>query len=491
MALAQLGLHLQKQWALPATQKKTTSETARGSPSVCLPPPVTHAAPVPPAAGHRGSAAPRPPAPASLGLRRMSANTRTRKRRRRDASAFSSRPVPPTNAPSPFPGEPTAAASRSVPPEQAAASPGSAGQQPQGSQGRRDPSRPRAGERGRGAARQRRPGRTPATPPQPRTGRGGRPRQSRRRPGKPRRTGAPASRSHELALAVPVGRRSETGGCPPGGERAAAPAPRAPLWAAPPRASRRAARPVPSRPTRGPGAHLGAELSPCQRCPPAAKPPPAASGAHPRGPPGAPAPRAPPPHLLPAEAPHRPLACGAGRRGRETPPRGPAVPPARRGAAAVVKGAESGGRAGAARGRGCSEWAQRERPPRRGGCCPRVRPRDPTRPDPPRHCRRGPAPVRGTGRGCRLLWAAVAGSPCPVAPAARPPGRAGAPSPSRRSWEPRARGGPVRSGAPRPAPTPGGALPPASGLAGRGGQRLGRPASTAPRTAPASGCSGF
>lgn len=101
---------------------------------------------------------------------------------------------------------------------------------------------------------------------------------------------------------------------------------------------------------RGLSTCLGVELSPFQRCPLAAKPSSAVSGARPLG---APAPRSPAPHRLSAEAPRRPLACGAGRRGRETPlpPPGAARPPAAEGAAAVAKGAvsgsaESGGRAG-------------------------------------------------------------------------------------------------------------------------------------------------
>ncbi|XP_053851767.1 translation initiation factor IF-2-like [Vidua macroura] len=100
-------------------------------------------------------------------------------------------------------------------------------------------------------------------------------------------------------------------------------------------------------------AYLGVELSPFQGCPLAAKPSSAASGARPLG---APAPCSPAPHRLSAEAPRRPLACGAERRGRETRPGDAAAaarcrPPAAKGAAAVAKGAvsgsaESGGRAG-------------------------------------------------------------------------------------------------------------------------------------------------
>lgn len=60
--------------------------------------------------------------------------------------------------------------------------------------------------------------------------------------------------------------------------------------------------------------HPGAELSPSRGYPLQAKPWSAASVARPRGPPGAPAPRAPPPHLLAAEAPHRPIPPRSPRR---------------------------------------------------------------------------------------------------------------------------------------------------------------------------------
>ena len=60
--------------------------------------------------------------------------------------------------------------------------------------------------------------------------------------------------------------------------------------------------------------HRGAELSPFRGYPLRAEPWPAASAARLRGPPGAPAPRAPPPHLLAAEAPHRPIPPRSPRR---------------------------------------------------------------------------------------------------------------------------------------------------------------------------------
>lgn len=178
------------------------------------------------------------------------------------------------------------------------------------------------------------------------------------------RTNVPAPRSREFAFTAPWGRRRRTRrrGCPgaAGGRGthrspipAVPPGPRAPLGAAPFRPRGLA---LPSGLPLGLSTYLGVELSPFQGCPLAAKLSSALSGTRPLG---APAPCSPAPHRLSAEAPRRPLACGVERRGRETPPPPPgaARSPAAKGAAAVAKGAvsgsaESGGRAGPARGRG-------------------------------------------------------------------------------------------------------------------------------------------
>lgn len=219
---------------------------------------------------------------------------------------------------------------------------------------------PSAGEESRQAAGHQRPGQTPhaglplsrAQGPQERR------RQSRPCSGKSTRvsfTGACAYRSRGSARGwagrgtlhrTTTGRPARTGSAC-GGHRAwSAPRPAGARGASPPPFPLPSGRPLPPR---GLPAHLGAELSPSRGCPLPAKPSPAASAARPRGPPGAPAPRALPLHLLPAEVPHRPPACGAERRDREAPPCRavpcrpvPPAQPTRRGAAAAVKGAASG-----------------------------------------------------------------------------------------------------------------------------------------------------